>query len=478
MKPLALSLALLLAAQPVAAQAGLGPPEPAVEGEVRALRSPRGEDLRLHVRLPASYGQGGRRYPVLYVLDPAWNLGHAASTARFLAAGTRMPEVIVVGVEVGDRSRDFTPTHFTGPGGLPDSGGGPAFLERLAEEVVPAIDAAYRTQPLRVLAGHSLGGLFAAWAFAERPGLFRGVVALDPSLWWEEGAVAGRIASRLRSAVRAGMLVVAEGAESREAALIADSVPPGVRWSRVVVRGESHQSMPLLGLYDGLGRLFADYVPRMRHDADLARTDALLAQYRELSSLYGYEVAPPETALREVAQRALNRRDGADAARAAELLTRLYPASQAAREAAARASREAAAMPEIPPPPAPGRVDAEAAAPFLGTWRGVLDHEPGQDVPVTIVIERREDRLAGRQVAHGVALDGSDLRQSYVALAVRGDTLELWSQSSGGGYIVATLTPQPDGSLSGTQEPRHVPLPPGMVLPDVRVTVRLERTKP
>lgn len=468
--------ALLLAPCVGRAQASappLGPAEPVTVGERRALRTADGATVRLDVRLPASYGRGARRYPVLYVLDPSWNLDHAAATARFLAATSRMPEMLVVGVETDSRGRDFTPTP---GGGIADAGGAAAFADRLASSVVPAVDAAYRTAPFRVLVGHSLGGLFAAWSFAERPALFQRAVALDPSLWWDDGAIADLVARRVRARTAPGVLAVAEAAAVEPTRRVAEAASARVRVPRTTVGGESHLSMPLRGLYDALVLAFADYVPGMRRDAELSRADSLAAQYAALSREYGYEVAPPQAAVAELVQRALNRRDGADAVAAAELLVRHYPESDEARRTLERARTAAADLPPIPPPPASTRV-GPAADWLVGTWSGLADHEPGQDVRLTARLARDGETLGCTIVAHGVAFDGGDFRQRCAAVVVAGDSVQLWTRNGGGGYMVQLLRRDGDDALAGTQQPRHVPLPPGMTPPDIRVVVRLARSR-
>ena len=65
------------------------------------------------------------------------------------------------------------------------SGGADKFLQFIETELMPEVEKRYRTQPFRVLAGHSLGGLFAVHALSTRPGLFNAYVAVSPSLWWD-----------------------------------------------------------------------------------------------------------------------------------------------------------------------------------------------------------------------------------------------------------------------------------------------------
>ena len=55
------------------------------------------------------------------------------------------------------------------------------YLAALEAEVLPFVESRYRTAPSRLLAGHSLGGLFTTYALVNRPDLFNGYIALSPS---------------------------------------------------------------------------------------------------------------------------------------------------------------------------------------------------------------------------------------------------------------------------------------------------------
>jgi predicted alpha/beta superfamily hydrolase len=59
-----------------------------------------------------------------------------------------------------------------------------AFVER---ELIPYIEARYRADPQRrALGGHSLGGLFGAYALLTKPELFQHYILSSPSLWFHE----------------------------------------------------------------------------------------------------------------------------------------------------------------------------------------------------------------------------------------------------------------------------------------------------
>jgi predicted alpha/beta superfamily hydrolase len=110
----------------------------------------------------------------------------------------QIPELIIVAIPNTNRTRDLTPTHsLTDQLGkesksLTSSGGGDAFLEFLQDELSPKIEANYRTLPYRILAGHSLGGLLAIHALLSATTTFQGIIAIDPSLWWDNQVMLNR----------------------------------------------------------------------------------------------------------------------------------------------------------------------------------------------------------------------------------------------------------------------------------------------
>src|SRR6185295_18108602 len=149
-----------------------------------------GEDRIILVRTPVGYETSKLSYPVLYMTDGDAHIKHTSSSIEFLTENGRMPELIVVGVTNTDRARDLTPPKATtknaaGDLQFPTSGGADNFLKFFETELIPEIEKQYRTQPYRILAGHSLGGLFAIHAMITKPGLFNSYIAVSPSLQWD-----------------------------------------------------------------------------------------------------------------------------------------------------------------------------------------------------------------------------------------------------------------------------------------------------
>ncbi len=167
-----------------------------------------GETRGFKVFLPASYNEkNDASYPVVYSLDGE-KVRHGelmAANARMLAFLTDTPEVIIVAVYThGHRTRDFAPDR-----------GAPAFTQYLGTELRPLIDAQFRTSGQNVISGHSYGGLYALYAFAEHPGLFDAHFAFVPSVFHYEG-ILEQMQNRLNDSHRPkSSLLLVSGAESQ-----------------------------------------------------------------------------------------------------------------------------------------------------------------------------------------------------------------------------------------------------------------------
>jgi uncharacterized protein len=124
------------------------------------------EERTVLIRLPGDYDRGAKRYPVLYKLDGDRSVFlQTVGTVEYVADWEQAPDYIVVGIENTDRGRDMTPDR-----------GADRFVRFLADELVPFIDANYRTSDFRVLCGQSLSSVLAASACLRAPDVFDGYV--------------------------------------------------------------------------------------------------------------------------------------------------------------------------------------------------------------------------------------------------------------------------------------------------------------
>ncbi len=143
----------------------------------------RGREYHLSVALPDSYKtstEATQTYPVIYVLDGDFNFGVAAGLTRFSHFFRKVPELIIVGIGYDmETTEEFAALRDLDfdipgvPGASPDSVSN-LFLEALTQEIIPFIDANYRTIPSdRTLQGYSSGGFFVLYALFQQPDAFQ-----------------------------------------------------------------------------------------------------------------------------------------------------------------------------------------------------------------------------------------------------------------------------------------------------------------
>jgi predicted alpha/beta superfamily hydrolase len=214
-----------------------------------------GEPLLLQVRLPLEYASDAeRRFPVLWVLDGPSQGEHVARSTQMLSRiGVAEPSIVVEVPSSGaGRTADFTPPR----GNAATDARADRFLGFLETEAIPAVADAFRTDSVRVLVGHSLGGLFTLYALVQRPALFDGYFAFSPSVWvsdqaivpdfvglgqsrgWPRAALYLSLGSREGNRMRSGF-------EAIQAAL-RSSATPDFRWQADITSDADHGSNPEL----------------------------------------------------------------------------------------------------------------------------------------------------------------------------------------------------------------------------------------
>jgi enterochelin esterase-like enzyme len=133
----------------------------------------------LDIWLPPGYAQGAARYPVVYATDCEYRFGPLTTMLQLRADRGATP-VILVNICAGISERRFL--DFTMPGAAP-------YFAFLTTELIPYIDATYRTNPAnRILSGHSLSGEFVMYAlYLEDPAhrFFSSYVSEDGSFWYD-----------------------------------------------------------------------------------------------------------------------------------------------------------------------------------------------------------------------------------------------------------------------------------------------------
>jgi predicted alpha/beta superfamily hydrolase len=292
-----------------------------------------------------------QRYPVLYLLDGDAHFHSVTGLIQILGTGVNgtyvVPEMIVVAIpNTKDRMRDMTPTKVsTGFGGQPmpgleTSGGMPAFLSFIRDELVPEIDRTYRTMPFRLLVGHSLGGITAIQALYTMPDAFHAYVAIDPSLWWDNSLLLRQAKAKVTDPRwNSRALYVAQantlspddtvtnshfGSITQFDAVFKAYNSSGLRYAFKYYEHDDHGSVPLIAEYDALRFIFDGY--KLNLQRVIAAPRSITAHFQNVSNRLGATFTPSEGALRLLGTVAMGQQP-AQAAEFHRIATELYPQS-------------------------------------------------------------------------------------------------------------------------------------------------------
>lgn len=251
--------ALMLLSTPALAQGagdGTSPASALAMGETFTIESRAlGETRRINVYLPPGYAASPEvRLPVLYMPDGgmAEDFLHVAGLVQVSVGNGTMRPFLLVGIENTQRRRDLTgPTENAEDRKIaPQVGGSAAFRRFIRSELMPAVQARYRTTPEAAIIGESLAGLFVVETFFVEPDLFDTYVAFDPSLWWNDEGLLKGAAARLRAGGGERSLYLASSGEpelsrlTRELAdLLRAHAPESLRWHHEPMPGETHATI-------------------------------------------------------------------------------------------------------------------------------------------------------------------------------------------------------------------------------------------
>lgn len=104
---------------------------------------------------------------------------------------------------------------------------------------MPVVAARYRATAEAAIIGESLAGLFIVDTLVARPDLFDTYIALDPSLWWNSGAIArdlpGKMPALSHTRARLPFVAAGAGTEAAEVTSFVDALqgyaPRSLDWS-------------------------------------------------------------------------------------------------------------------------------------------------------------------------------------------------------------------------------------------------------
>jgi predicted alpha/beta superfamily hydrolase len=164
-------------------------------------------DLHVALALPAPPFAGDGPVPLLVLLDGQTMFLSAAEftrTTTLVTMGT-LPPIAICAIwrDAADpleyfatRFRDFTPYEWVLPEPFAEdnamarfgTGGAGEFLDVIVDRIMPAVRERVEVSEVGI-GGWSLSGLFATWAWRERPDVFAHLLSISPSYWWAYGQI-------------------------------------------------------------------------------------------------------------------------------------------------------------------------------------------------------------------------------------------------------------------------------------------------
>jgi hypothetical protein len=227
----------------------------------------------------------------------------------------------------------MTPTHIkadklVNEGEARQSGGDDNFMAFIEKELIPYINSHYPTTTYRVISGHSLGGLAVINAFFNHPNLFKGYIAIDPSIWWDGQRWIKKYEVELSkydlsnkalfvaiaNNIPPGMDTLFVLKDTTDIAPVTQAVlpfvhrlrevkPTGLHWASKFYPTERHGTVELSAEYDGLLSLFDFYHFNTRQfigHPEIDQDSVLAAHYRLISERMGYKVEPSESTVNDM----------------------------------------------------------------------------------------------------------------------------------------------------------------------------------
>lgn len=221
------------------------------------------ESHNIWVQFPEGYDKNNS-YGVIYVLDADGHFEYVSQYVDYLSKpfANLIPKLIVVGIR--SKSPAFRFQYFTPKTNQLKEGEGKAdqFLNFIANELAAEISRRYKTTPTRVLAGHSLAGLFALYAMQKAPGKFTHVIAASPSLGYLGTDGFNQLVEALSSQTETPIYFSVADNDMKDYQQFTDDLSTKlkgsgrVKWKYDVINGTDHYSTAPAAFYNGLIMIF------------------------------------------------------------------------------------------------------------------------------------------------------------------------------------------------------------------------------
>jgi enterochelin esterase-like enzyme len=386
------------------------------------------EDRELLIYSPKSTEKSSTNYPVIYLFDAESLFNMLAGTVSFMNYSSslpQIPEAYIVGIVNKSRSRDMpTPQEFY------NSKGVQKFNEFISHELEPYISKKLKSNGLNILIGHSQGALFATYLASQNPATFPFVLALDAPMSVSKALEADFYNKLTHNCSQ--KYVSAKAIYGWDANLQNQCE----NHKQITLVNESHETMPLKGMYEGLKLLFDDYLPK---DKDLP-LDKIKSYYSGLSEKYKIAYAVPAIVLLESAKQRMGQSSKKEAL---DLLTehdKVYGSNaksiQLRTDANAITTGPDERVTEALSHRSPTAVEIES---FLGKWSGTLKVPNGEDLQIDFEIRN----VNNKYVMQSTIMNSFKMNSDF--LFVNEKKQLVWGRKHDGGGVYYSI-----GDLAAT----------------------------
>ena len=257
-----------------------------------------GETRRLKIQLPRDYETNTEKsYPIVLVFDANYLFEPVAGNVDYFGYWEDMPEALVVGIMQGDDRYDdcyYDDTNF-----MPADRGAD-FFEFIGMELIPFIDANFRTAKFIIAVGHDLTASYINYYLFKDPPLFNGYIALSPDL---APMMDERLPKRIPSIPQKLFYYLATGSDDiQDLQLVAQELDQNLNplisdtfnYYFDNFEGATHYSLVARAIPSALGKIFSIYRPLSKQEVNevLLKLETpvhlyLLDKYQTIANLFG-----------------------------------------------------------------------------------------------------------------------------------------------------------------------------------------------
>ncbi|MDB2587246.1 alpha/beta hydrolase-fold protein [Flavobacteriaceae bacterium] len=259
-----------------------------------------GETRRLKIQLPRDYETNTEKsYPIVIVLDANYLFEPVAGNVDYFGYWEDMPEALVVGIMQGESRYDdcfYDDTNF-----MPADRGAD-FFEFIGMELVPFIDANFRTAKFIIAVGHDLTASYINYYLFKDPPLFNGYIALSPDL---APMMDDRLPKRIPNIPQKLFYYLATGTDDiQDLQLVAQELNVSLsalksdqfNYYYDNFEGATHYSLVARAIPSALEKIFSVYRPISKQEFNdvLLKLETpvhlyLLDKYQTISNLFGID---------------------------------------------------------------------------------------------------------------------------------------------------------------------------------------------